>query len=180
MAVGGGGGGGGGVSAGGSAQEDAAPSSQRSELFRELRAVIEASAEDRARLVALLFDELSDARVPATKRLGVLRVMDDLFKKSRLFRDATVDALHSSIRKICLGKESNQAEILRNEVAVAFLHVLHNWDARFGEYYPLLNSMARYYRNAVRVINVGDDGAEVREMPFLLAWLYCFALLMGC
>jgi hypothetical protein len=151
-----------------------APPPQRMELFRELRAVIETSAENRTRLVALLVDEVSDGRIFAYRRFGVLRVLDELFTKSRLFRDSMVEALEPSVSRICMGKPSNQAEILRNEIAVAFLHVLHNWDVRFGDYYPILRSMARYYRYALRLINLGDHNAEVHEMSILLARFYCW------
>lgn len=104
-------------------------------------------------LYKLLMKAISSTRCAETKKLRALHIMGYVFLKSKDFRTIVSCELRSIIRMCCAGGESNAAAINSNPLAVKLFSCLHNWDTSFGSYYPELRSVARYYRESVRVLD---------------------------
>ena len=91
-------------------------------------------------------------RAKESVKQRTLVVIDNLFRKSRDFRSVLCAELRDFVSRSCNRCESNIKEINKNPIALTAISLLGKWDQRFGELYPTLRAMARYYKETVKIL----------------------------
>jgi hypothetical protein len=119
--------------------------------YAVLKEILQLSPEG-ARSVYRELSAILFGRAKGSVKLRALDVFDNLFRKSRDFRSLICSELRDFVSRCCNRCEGNVKDINKNPIALFAISLLGKWDQQFGEIYPPLRAMARFYKETVKIL----------------------------
>lgn len=122
-------------------------------LHRVIKGHLQAEDGAAESLYKLIIHAFNSWRHKEKSKKRALAILDFTFNRSKDFRLSVCSKLRELIRKCCNGCENNSRDINSNPLALQLFMRIHDWDRAFGNFYPELRAVARYYRESVKVLD---------------------------